>query len=119
MTIPEAIAQIPFAPTLFAIMFFGTVFFLAIDSAMAMVETGVISLRDYLPTLENKTITKRVCLILGLISLVFVQANGLYLLDIIDRYINSYMIVTIAIAETIVFLRISKRLVGYVRETSS
>ncbi|USN54492.1 MAG: hypothetical protein H6765_08235 [Candidatus Peribacteria bacterium] len=64
VTIPEAITQMPFGATFFAVIFFATIFFLAIDSAMAMVETGVLAIKDYVGKVSNEKLTGIACLVL-------------------------------------------------------
>jgi SNF family Na+-dependent transporter len=64
VTIPEALSQIPFAAPLFALLFFATVFFLAIDSAMAMVESVVNPLKRVFRNISLSHLTLVVCVIL-------------------------------------------------------
>ena len=114
VTVPEAIAQLPFAQPWFAILFFATLFFLAVDSAMAMLETFTLPLKRLLKSWVAKT-TAWTVLVLGCISLVFARENGLYLLDVIDYYINRFVIVAIAVCETLVFIYLRRPLTSYMK----
>ncbi len=118
VTVPEAIAQLPFAAPLFAVMFFATLFFLAIDSAMAMVESVVNPLRRYFTSWKIEHITLVICVVLWLVSLIFARQNGLYLLDVVDNYINKLAVIIIAIAEVFVFAWWWKELTTYMKERS-
>ena len=116
---PQVINLLPGLNGLFAVLFFATVFLLAIDSAMALTETVVISLRDRLfKDVRVEWMTLVVLLVIGAFSLMYVRGNGLYLLDIVDHYITSFGIVVIGILEAIVFLGIWKSLSTYNKENS-
>ncbi len=118
ITIPETIMQLPFAPGLFAVLFFATIFFLAIDSAMAMVETVVNPIKRMIKWLSIEYATLIVCVVLGLLSLFFARQNGLYLLDVVDHYINSVAVIVIAIFEILVFISAWKPLTQFMKNHS-
>lgn len=118
VTIPEALTQIPFWGVIFAILFFMTIFFLAIDSAMAMVESVVNPIHRMVKNITLPNLTLIVCLALWLIATFFARQNGLYLLDVVDHYINSIGIVTVAVFEVILFIIARKPLTEYMRSRS-
>ncbi|USN54493.1 MAG: hypothetical protein H6765_08240 [Candidatus Peribacteria bacterium] len=49
----------------------------------------------------------------------FVRKNGLYLLDVVDHYNNSYTIIIIAIAEACVLLALGKELLSFMQSRSA
>jgi NSS family neurotransmitter:Na+ symporter len=73
--VPKTIALLPALQSLFAVIFFLTVFLLAIDSAMSLIEAVSVALRDKFANLKVEIITLIVSVILGLISLIYVFGN--------------------------------------------
>jgi NSS family neurotransmitter:Na+ symporter len=66
------------------------VFFLAIDSAMSLIEAVSVALRDKFKNLRVEVVTLVVSVVLGLGSLIYVFGNGIYVLDIVDHFITSW-----------------------------
>jgi len=110
VTIPETINLLPAMQSLFAIIFFITVFFLAIDSAMSLVEAVWVALRDKFKKLKTEILTLIVVIILWLSSLIYTFWNGLYVLDIVDHFITSYSMLFIWVIEAIALIIIWKKL---------
>jgi NSS family neurotransmitter:Na+ symporter len=75
VTIPETIHLLPALQSLFAVIFFITVFFLAIDSAMSLVEAVGVALRDKFKNLRTEILTLIVVVVLGISSLLYTFGN--------------------------------------------
>lgn len=85
---------------------FGYVFYfclitLAIDSLFSIIEGASTAISDKFHLNKKKT-TITLCAVDAIIGLVFVTGAGLALLDIIDNFINSYMLILTGILEAIV-----------------
>ena len=119
VTIPETISLLPTLQSLFAVIFFLTVFFLAIDSAMSLIEAVSVALRDKFKNLRVEVVTLVVSVVLGLGSLIYVFGNGIYVLDIVDHFITSWSMLFIWILESIVFIFIWKELWQFIDERNT
>jgi NSS family neurotransmitter:Na+ symporter len=119
VTIPETINLLPALQSLFAVIFFVTVFFLAIDSAMSLVEAVGVAIRDKIKKLKVEYLTLIIVIILWLTSLVYTFGNGLYVLDIVDHFITSYSMLFIGMMEALVLLFIWKKLSIFIDERNS
>lgn len=95
--------------------FFGVLFYLclatlAIDSAFSIVE-GVSSAVSDKFNLNPKKTTITICIIAGLISLVFATGAGVGWLDIVDNWTNQYNMLIVGILEAVLigwFFKTSK-----------
>lgn len=84
-----------------ALLFYLTLFTLAIDSAFSILEGISTALSDKFKT--NPRATRRVvCFAGGLVSLIFASKGGLDWLDIVDHWINVFILIIIGIMESIV-----------------
>ena len=101
VTIPTAIAKLPFAAGFFGVIFFITLLTLAIDSLFSLVEADVTAVMDKWEITRGKA-TFGTCLVGFLIGLVFASRGGLYWLDIVDHWINNYGLAAIGLVEVIV-----------------
>lgn len=119
VTIPETIHLLPALQSLFAVIFFITVFLLAIDSAMSLVEAVWVAIRDRFKNLRVEILTLIIVIFLALTSLAYVFSNGLYVLDIVDHFITSYSMLFIWVMEAILFLFIRKKLWNFIDERNS
>jgi NSS family neurotransmitter:Na+ symporter len=97
---PQAINLLPGA-TFFGILFFLLLVTLAVDSQFSLVEGIVGSVMD---KWNMKRGTALACVAIPgfLIGLVYVTSGGLYWLDIIDKFVNSYGLVAVGLAQCIV-----------------
>ncbi len=119
VVLPKTIALLPAFQALFAVIFFITVFALAIDSAMSSIEAVSRAIRDKFENVPVEIITLIVSVILGLGSLLYVFGNGLYILDIVDHFITSWSMLFIWVIEALVFLFIGKKLISFILERNS
>ena len=90
----------PFWGKLMGVLFFTSLIFAGITSSLSLIETFTSSFID-----KTGAERKKVATIAGLIglatSLMYATGAGLYLLDIIDHYINAYVIVSLGMVEAI------------------
>ncbi|BBD09182.1 sodium-dependent transporter [Desulfovibrio ferrophilus] len=97
ITIPMAINLMPMPA------FFGTLFFLSltmagVSSHISIVEACISAFMDKFGWSRKKT-TNTLCLVGFLVSLVFCMGGGLYVLDIVDHFINNFGILGCALME--------------------
>lgn len=98
---PEAINSLPGFNGLFGIVFFLCLLFAGFSSSISITEVVVAGLNDKF----NTTRKRAVSITIGagfLASLLFATDAGLYLLDIVDHYINTYAITFAGLAEIII-----------------
>ncbi len=110
---PNAINMLPggtFVVALFGIVFFLTMLTLGIDSAFSLVEATIAGVADKWGKDKYRT-TVGVILAAALISLLYATKAGLYWVDLVDHYINSYALIMAGIMETIA--------IGYFYRTES
>lgn len=99
---PEVISLMPAFNTLIAVLFFGMLLMLAIDSAFSLIEALSVSIRNRYPNVNTKKITF-VLSVIGLFSgIIFTTKAGLYYLDIVDHFIVSYGLILVGMIEAII-----------------
>ena len=91
-TLPEAINQMPYFATLLGVLFFLALIFAGFTSEISITEAVIAALMDKLHR-TRKTITTAYCVFGCLVSLVFTTGGGLFILDIVDHFINNFGIV--------------------------
>lgn len=91
-TIPTAINHIKPFGNIIGVFFFLAVIFAGLTSQISIVEAIVSSFMDKLNR-PRKVITTFFCIIGLMVSLIFTTGSGLYILDIVDHYINNFGIV--------------------------
>jgi NSS family neurotransmitter:Na+ symporter len=106
---PEAINQLPTGQMVFGLLFFLVLIMAGLSSAISLVEAFCCSLIDKFDFSRKKTVTV-VCLLGSLGSIVFTTRAGLWILDIVDHFVNNYGLVTGGICECL--------LVGWVLKAS-
>ena len=99
-TIPKAINHIMPFGNIIGVFFFLAVIFAGLTSQISIVETIVSSSIDKLNR-PRKVVTSVFCGFGLLSSLIFTSGAGLYILDIVDHYINNFGIVFTGIIEVI------------------
>ena len=100
---PQAIVKISDSPVfnmIFAFIFYFCLITLAIDSLFSIIEGISTAISDKFKLSKKKT-TLIICLIEGVISLIYVTGAGLAILDIVDYFINSYTLIITGILEMI------------------
>ena len=100
---PQAIVQISGSGVfnmIFAFIFYFCLITLAIDSLFSIIEGVSTAISDKFKLNKKKT-TLTICIIEGIISLIYVTGAGLAVLDIVDYFINSYTLIITGILEMI------------------
>lgn len=101
---PQAIANLTktgWVNAAFGMVFYLCLASLAIDSAFSILEGVSTALAARFKLNAGKT-TKAVCLVSGLISIVFITQSGLAWLDIVDNWTNQYNMIIIGVMECVV-----------------
>eukprot|EP00924_Labyrinthula_sp_SR-Ha-C_P010889 snap_masked-scaffold_47-processed-gene-1.48-mRNA-1 protein AED:0.17 eAED:0.18 QI:0/-1/0/1/-1/1/1/0/636 len=100
---PAALASLGTAPQAFSAVFFLTVFFLAIDSAFSLVEASVATIADtnYGRTIPRAKLVGIVCVLAFSFGMFYIVDNGLYMLDIVDYYVNNILMLGVGALECI------------------
>lgn len=111
----------PLAWSIFAILFFWTILLLAIDTFMALWESLAKWINDSLKKeIDSKILSAIVLLVVFTFSmLIFSKWNWLYLLDIIDNYLNKGVSIIVWLLTLIILLSRRKKVVPYLLERSS
>jgi len=91
---------------------------LGIDSAFSLLKAAVTAIQDRFPKWKRGRILFWLCFAGFLLGLVFVTNAGLYWLDIVDHWMNSYGLVGIGLAEALIltFLLGTKKLKAELNE---
>ena len=100
---PQAIVKISDSPVfnmIFAFIFYFCLITLAIDSLFSIIEGISTAVSDKFKLSKKKT-TLTICIVEGVISLIYVTGAGLAILDIVDYFINSYTLIITGILEMI------------------
>lgn len=100
---PTALANLPF-PRFFTFIFFFMLLTLGIDSAFSLMEAAATAIQDRYPKVNRQTILLSILGVGMTCSLVFVTRAGLYWLDIVDHWMNSYGLVGVGLAQTLVLV---------------
>ena len=95
---PAALAKLPLWINFFSFLFFLVLLLLGIDSAFSLLETVSAAISDKFGYSRTKS-TTLVALISFILGIPFATSAGLFWLDIIDHFIMSYVITTVAIVE--------------------
>jgi len=97
---PQALASLPGLNGIFGALFFICLVFAGLSSSISIVENVVMSVSDKFNMGRTKAIIIT-CSIMFVCSLLFVTGSGLYLLDIVDHFINSYGVAVAGLIEAI------------------
>lgn len=84
---------------------FGFVFYfclctLAIDSAFSLVEGISTAVADKF-SVDRKKTTIAICVVAGIISLIYTTGGGLAILDIVDNWCNSFTLILVGVIESV------------------
>ncbi|AOR24375.1 sodium-dependent transporter [Clostridium taeniosporum] len=86
--------------TILGVLFFACLIFAGITSSVSLTEAVSAPFIDKFGWKRNKVITV-ICMIGFLMSIIFATGGALYLLDIIDNFINNYGIVVVGLLEVL------------------
>ena len=89
---PEAISNLPGGNQAFGAVFFLTLVVAGLSSGVSLIEAFVCSVMDKFNWTRAKTVTL-ICSLGFVGSLIFTTRAGLYVLDIVDHFINNYALI--------------------------
>ena len=98
---PQAIVNISESGVfnmIFAFIFYFCLITLAIDSLFSIIEGISTAVSDKFK-LDKKKTTLTICIVEGIISLIYITGAGLAILDIVDYFINSYTLLITGVLE--------------------
>lgn len=98
---PDAIAKSPFAPQLFAVLFFLMMSVLGVGSSVALLSTLNTLLYDAFPKVRTVYMSAIACTIGFISGLVYVTPGGQFILELVDYYGGTFLVLFAAIAEII------------------
>jgi len=99
---PEVVAKFDFAPQLFAVLFFLMLITLGLGTAVGFVNVITTVTKDAFPTLNKQVISGMVCLAGALVGVVFTTPGGQPMLELVDYYGGSLLILVMALSEVFV-----------------
>lgn len=106
---PQIINTLPGLNTLFGVLFFGTLFFAGLTSAVSIMEPGIAAIREKFH-LSRTAAVNWICGTAALISMLYVTRGGLFYLDTADRFLNNFGIVVCGLIEVILVAWIAREL---------
>ncbi|HHE46748.1 MAG TPA: sodium-dependent transporter, partial [Bacteroidetes bacterium] len=101
VTYPTIISQLPFWAPFFGVVFFVMLLTLGIDSAFALVEGFATPLKDA-TGIRHTRVVLWLCITGLAIGILYTTRGGFHWLDIVDKYVSDFGLVTIALAECVV-----------------
>ena len=119
VTYPAAINLLPFGARVFGALFFLLLLTLAIDSAFSLVEATVASVRDKWKITRGKA-NLVVCFVALVFGIIYTTRGGLFWLDIVDHFLNNFVLVLVGLAECLVIGYVfgARRMRSFVNEVS-
>lgn len=95
---PKAISELPFAQSVFGVIFFGVLIMAGISSGISLIEAFTCSISDKFACSRKKAVST-ICALGFAGSVVFTTRAGLLILDIVDHFITNYGLVIAGIME--------------------
>ena len=114
VVLPETLSLFSSLSVVFSVIFFATIFLLAIDSDMSLVEWVVYPLKNIFNKVSQEVLVLFVIIVTAIVSTIYIYGNWLYILDIVDYYITQFAMIIIWLAEAILFLVYFKKLWKYI-----
>lgn len=96
---PEAISKFTFVPQLFSVLFFLMLFVLGIGTNVGITSCCVAAIRDGFPRLKQWQAASIVAVVSFCIGLSYVTPGGQFLLNLVDNYAGSMLVLVVAIFE--------------------
>jgi len=108
---PAIISEAP-AGTLLGVLFFGSLVVAGLTSLISVLEVVISAVRDKLDT-SRRTATLAVVVPAAVLSLVlFSTTSGIYVLDVVDHFVNQYGILVVALVSMLVVAWVVRALPG-------
>jgi neurotransmitter:Na+ symporter, NSS family len=115
---PSIINEFPGLNGLFGVLFFLSLVFAGMTSLISIVETFVAAVQDKFNVSRTKAVLTG-GLAATVISLLFATHGGLYLLDVVDYFINNFGIVFAGLIEVVLIAWVFKGLKGLQTHTNA
>ena len=101
VTYPKIISSLPFLKSLFGVLFFGMLVIAGLSSSISIVEAFTSAIIDKFHWNRKKVVT--VISLLGFSgSLIFTTQGGLFWLDIVDHFLNSFGLIVVGLLEAFI-----------------
>ncbi|MGH3434668.1 MAG: sodium-dependent transporter, partial [Thermocrispum sp.] len=107
ISFPAIINTLPAFNTLFGLLFFGTLFFAGITSAVSILECAIMPIREKFGLARSPAVLM-VSLPAALISMLYVTKGGLFYLDTIDHFLNNFGLVISGLLEVVLLAWVAK-----------
>ncbi|QKG83714.1 sodium-dependent transporter [Kroppenstedtia pulmonis] len=120
VVLPNIINEFPGFNSLFGVLFFGTLVFAGITSAISLLETGIAALKDKLDVSRTAAVNW-VCGGAALLSLLYATKGGIRYLDTVDHFINNYGLLIAGFMEVLALSWFVKKLInlkGHINDVS-
>jgi NSS family neurotransmitter:Na+ symporter len=119
VTYPAIISNLPFWQPLFGVLFFVMLLTLAIDSAFSLVEGAAAGAQDKWK-LSHRSVNISVAVLAFALAIPLTFGGGLYWLDIVDRFMTQFGLISITLVECVVigYLYGSRKIKEYVNSQS-
>ncbi|XP_047349944.1 sodium-dependent nutrient amino acid transporter 1-like isoform X1 [Vespa velutina] len=98
---PEALAKFTTAQQLFSVLFFLMLFVLGIGTIVAFSNVIISIIKDQFPHISQWKISACFCFISFLVSIIYCTPGGQYILNLIDYFCGTFIIVILASFEVI------------------
>ena len=115
---PSIINEFPGMNGLFGVLFFLSLVFAGMTSMISIVETFVAGIQDKFKVSRTKAILTS-GILATIVSLIYATKGGLYILDVVDYFINNFGIVTTGFVEVILIAWVFRRLNGLQKHTNA
>lgn len=106
---PQIINTLPGLNALFGVLFFGTLFFAGLTSAVSILECVIAAVREKFG-LGRAAAVNVVCGLAALASLLYVTNGGLFYLDTIDHFFNNFGLVISGLLEVVLVAWVARQL---------
>lgn len=117
-TYPLILNRMP-GGTIFGVLFFAALIIAGLSSSISIVEAFGSALLDHF-TISRTVSTSILCAAAFLLGIPFATGCGMYLLDVVDHFINNYGLVLVGILESIIvgWYFTARRLRGHLDESA-
>jgi len=83
---------------------------------MSLVEAIAIPIKDKFSQFKWENITAGIIMLVGLVSILYMQGNGLYILDIVDHYVTQFAMLAMWLIELLLFIKYRKPLLKFIEQ---
>eukprot|EP01063_Lacrimia_lanifica_P014937 TRINITY_DN2153_c0_g1_i1.p1 TRINITY_DN2153_c0_g1~~TRINITY_DN2153_c0_g1_i1.p1 ORF type:complete len:647 (+),score=228.97 TRINITY_DN2153_c0_g1_i1:91-2031(+) len=107
ITLAEGLAQFGGSAQFFSVLFFIMILTLGLDSTFATIETMNTYVSDWAAArgrpLAKGVVTGAVCFFFFCVSLLYCTPLGIYLLDVVDHFVATYVMIVVVMVEMVMF----------------